>query len=530
MIANNQPEREKILIVLILVLLPVSLLLNLGIFPLYNEEPRRALIALEMLFNGNLIVPTQMGEFYYKKPPVFNWVLIGAFKLFGSYSEFAVRFVSVISLLGMGILNYLFLKKYASKTLALFASLLFIISADIYFYFALTSEIDLFYSLITFASILTIYHYHRQGKLWHLFLITYTLGAIGFLTKGLPSLVFLAVSVGIFFIYKKQFLKLFSIQHIAGILLFFLITGGYFYIYSSFNSLDGFVRDLWSQSSDRTVIRMSFARLLQHIFVFPMVMLKDILPASLFILLLNRSISKKVWQNDVVKFCLVMFTANILVYWISPGTRSRYIYMLYPFLINVLTFVYLQRVEEQQWFKKILHVLILLLGGILLIGSISAPFIPALDAVNSAYLWSIIFVLGAGVMLFFYIKKGQNKLLWLILVVIVGRLWFDVFVLPARAAEGEHVTFKKDAENIYAITKDEELYLFNEKTDGNYSLGNVFYLERQREEVLSITTEKNCEDFFITHIQDVQDQQIEVYYEFGFRGMNYYLFKFTDCN
>ena len=66
----NIIKQESFLITSVIILLIVSLFINLGMQPLYLEEPRRAIIALEMIFNKNFIVPTELGEFYYNKPPL----------------------------------------------------------------------------------------------------------------------------------------------------------------------------------------------------------------------------------------------------------------------------------------------------------------------------------------------------------------------------------------------------------------------------------------------------------------------------
>ena len=55
---------EILLISSLFILLIISFFHHLGIQPLYVEEPRRALIALEMLFNRNLLIPTEFGEYY----------------------------------------------------------------------------------------------------------------------------------------------------------------------------------------------------------------------------------------------------------------------------------------------------------------------------------------------------------------------------------------------------------------------------------------------------------------------------------
>ena len=519
------------LLPLCLLLLIPSYFINLGIFPLYNEEPRRALIALEMIFRNNFLVPTQMGEFYYKKPPVFNWLLIGSFELFGSYSEFAARFVSVISLLGMGVLIFLFVKKWTNIQLAVYSSLLFLVSADIYFYFSLTSEIDLFYSFITFGSIIAVFHFHKKSKLLTLFLTAYGLGAIGFLTKGLPSAVFLAITISVFFFYKKEFKKLFSRQHFAGIGLFLLIVGGYFWLYSTQNSLEGFVRDLWTQSSDRTLVKKSILDLTKHLYTFPIVVLKDTLPASiLLIFAFNRSVWKKIFSNDLMKFCAIIFLANILIYWISPGTRSRYIYMLYPFLIVIFTFIFLENKAHYPRLVKFLEGLGIFIFGVLAIAGVGVLFVPEISAKMEGWGYSIILTLTALLLLFLFIKNRKHVLLWIILAFIVARIGFDIIVLPVRAAEGEHVQFKKDAEIITNIAKGDQLYLWQHQTDGTYSLGSVFYIERERKEVLAMKHEKNCTSFFLADTRQLQNDAFKVYHAFSFRGNNYYLFKFTDCN
>jgi len=61
-------------IVLLLFIL-LNLILYTNIVPLYHEEPRRALIAEEMLISNNFIKPTVLKETYLKKPPFHNWCI-----------------------------------------------------------------------------------------------------------------------------------------------------------------------------------------------------------------------------------------------------------------------------------------------------------------------------------------------------------------------------------------------------------------------------------------------------------------------
>lgn len=77
-----------------------------------------------MLLNDNLIVPTVSGEFYYNKPPLFNWAIIACYKLFGNYSESAVRFPSTFSFLLLGIIIFLTGKEYVCLSLFLLIKLI----------------------------------------------------------------------------------------------------------------------------------------------------------------------------------------------------------------------------------------------------------------------------------------------------------------------------------------------------------------------------------------------------------------------
>ena len=65
-------KTDKLLLVVILILCVPAFLLNLGLLAFNEDEAIRALVAYEMLYNGDYIVPTLNGLPYYYKPPVYN--------------------------------------------------------------------------------------------------------------------------------------------------------------------------------------------------------------------------------------------------------------------------------------------------------------------------------------------------------------------------------------------------------------------------------------------------------------------------
>src|SRR5687767_6850737 len=48
---------------------------GLGTLPPRWEEPRRCIVAFEMVTNHDYVVPTCYGEVYAKKPPLQNWLI-----------------------------------------------------------------------------------------------------------------------------------------------------------------------------------------------------------------------------------------------------------------------------------------------------------------------------------------------------------------------------------------------------------------------------------------------------------------------
>lgn len=516
------------------IMLLCSLFINLGKPALYYEEPRRALIALEMMYNDNLLVPTELGEYYYKKPPVYNWLLIGSYKIFGGASEFAVRFFSAFSHWLIGLMIFAFSRRWLGQGVALLAACLWWVSIDLYFYFSMFGEIDLFYSAITFAAIMLLYPLGKAKRYALMFGLVYGLHAIGFLTKGLPSIAFAGISTLVYLAMNRKWKMLISWQHFLGIFIFLALTGGYFFAYSQFNSLDGFVRDLWSQSADRTAAGHKIGDFFIHLVKFPLIIFKDLLPGSLmFLFLIPARVRRKVLRDPFLKFCLFMALANLALYWISPGNRSRYIYMLYPFLLIPSAFAFWHFWDRIKWANSALNVAIWILPGAAFIACLSGPwinnFLPAEAIIEWQFDPTILCLVFAGVFGIILLLQGrssQYRVWFLIFSMICGRLFFDLGVIPIRASTGMHEVNKQNALEIAEITKDKDLHLWQFKNEGWFSLAMTFYIERERKQVLDIVYEANTTDYFIGFDHEFDAYQVQIHKGFNWREFKYYLVTF----
>ncbi len=488
---------------LILILLAFSLLWNLWLYPLYLEEPRRAVVSLEMVLSGNYIVPTIMGELYFAKPPLFNWILILSSKVFSGFSEFSVRFPTVLSLLILSFLHFLITKKFLGREIAFFSSLAFITSANILFYFSLLGEIDIFYSLIIYLLIASIFWFYKKNS--HLlFIFPFLFASFGFLTKGFPSILFLYISLFSFLFFERRLRLLLSPFHIIGILIFFIPIGIYFFLYSLEYPLEEYLTFLWKESSQRTVLENQFRIFFFHLFEFPFKTLLATFPWSILIIFLFRkNVIKIVLNEPFLKFSSIVFLFNYAVYWLSPGANQRYIYMLFPFLLTVLVYFFFY---EKSPFKhrtvKVFSVLILVL-----LSAISF-FLPLSEKLRVLGLIFPVSVLFGFIFLILTVRviKTNRTVYYLVISLLWFRLLFDIVYLPVKAKSGTSFLEKKFGIKTAQITDGKKLFFYG-KDRVDYGL--LFYIERERKDILKRNLSLEMENFYLSkpvYVKNIKEE------------------------
>ncbi|MEJ6797210.1 MAG: hypothetical protein QNK63_10900 [Flavobacteriales bacterium] len=456
-------------------------LTNLGMLPLFADEPTRALVAIEMMFSDNYWVPTIQGEFYYNKPPLYNWIIAGLFTVTGSMSEFIFRLPSVIPLLLFGLTIFLWAKKKVSSAAAFLGASMFVTCGRILVYASLLGHIDIFYSWLVFLSFIVFIESLNAKNWWRFFVLTYFIASISFLCKGLPTVVFQGLTIITLLLYSKNFKKFFSLAHATGILLFSILVGGYFYMYAQHNSLEGWVSILWEQSAQRTVIDKPWYESLIHIVKFPLEHLYHLAPWSLFVIFLwKKSVRTSIWKNNSLRMLALILIVNIPVYWLSPGYYPRYLFMLYPIVFILLAQAYMLSTELKS--KKIIHRIFIGIGGLLALSSIVLPFV-SLGVDFNLFKGSVLCVLsllGVGALVYL----NAHKYVGLVLVLITVRLAFSWIIIPAKLNGNRDLEYKTEAQSIGKKTKGERLKAIR-SSSLNHS--TIFYIERERKEILTHT-------------------------------------------
>jgi len=515
-----------------------AFLINLGLSPVIDDEAIRGLVAFEMIQKGDYVTPTISGEIYLKKPPLFNWLIVASFDAFGNYGEIPLRIPMIISLFLFTLMIFYFFKKEFGTEFGIINALLFLTCGRIIIYESLHGLIDITFSMLTFFFFMMIYRAFNQGRLLKLFIYAYTITAVAFLLKGLPSVVFLGISLLVLFIWQKKFKLLFNWRHFAGIGFFLVIVGTYYFVYFTHNKIApaDMLDVLIGETTRRTAIRFGIWKTILHLLSFPFEMIYHFLPWSLFSLLLFRkNLIKKIKSNPFATYLSLIFIFNILVYWSSPEVYPRYILMLVPLYFGVCTWFYLKDRDSRSLLIRIIEVTF----GIVLSLSVLVPLLPLFvdihESVPNIYLYSIVLLILLAIITWLYWKQPKFRIYWMVIALLVLRTGFDLIVLPVRHHGSDESEGREIAAEIINQAQGEELYFWwNPEVDPSPYYGKqvasyrfTYYLSTNSDRIIPITSERKRNTLFISQGWAVKKENVNIIREFLSPGNETPLVLFT---
>ena len=521
-------QRPVLVLLLTLAVALPALLLHLGWQPLLVDEPIRALVSLEMHYSGRFFAPTLQGFPYYNKPPLFNWLLVALYRLTGRADEWIVRLPTVAALLLYAGAIWRVLRPQLGSRLAFTVALAFATTGRVLFYDSFLGLIDLWHAGLTWLVFMAVWHLGQRGQWVRLFVLTYALTAVGFLLKGLPSLVFQALALGVYCLATRQVRRLFSGAHGLGVAVLLAVLGTYFLLYSRQNSLETALATLWDQSSQRTVAAQPLADSVRYVLLFPFDFIRHFLPWTLLAgLLLTRRARQVVWNTPFLRYNALLFLAVLPVYWLSPATIPRYLFMLVPLGLTVVIPLYDPEQAAGAWPARWLDAALLLLLAVAAL----APLVPVLKAAAPALgatgarlagqlrgvpaYWLLGLLLSAvlaGLAYLFY-QLPDYRLLLLAYFLLVLRLSFDIYVFPARLATSPEVAYRTAALRVGRETRGRPLLLWP-----GAQLDNVeaYYIARERGQTLATgRLPPRPGTLYLAEARQVQGQPCRVLDEFA---------------
>jgi 4-amino-4-deoxy-L-arabinose transferase-like glycosyltransferase len=489
----------KTLVIIILALIIPSFFINIRQLTLIPDEAIRTLVALEMTITGDYITPKMGDEFYYKKPPVYNWIIATYYNITGDYTEMGARLPMLLSLFAFALSIFLILRRHYGFRIAFLAAMVYIIYPRITTYESLFGLIDMTYSWVVFLSWIAIYHYHKHEKYWHLFLISYALAAFSFLMKGIPSIAYQGITLFVVFILGKNFRKLFSLPHVAGGMLFLLITGTYYYAYYLKNpeQIGILLQTIFNESADKSGLAFGVWDVILHSFSFLVEIAYTYLPATLILLFFfNKHGRQSFYADTFIRFLVVVSLANMSIYLISPITYMRYVLPHFALLSMAFVMMYAEQKNESRSLK-IIHIFFIVVSLIVFMGHLAYGFITDFNVVE--HKWIKIASLSILLLpaLLIVLKKRLYQFELLILAMLVFKLGFNWFIIPSRVDDNDGYlnTMRESSYKTGEIMQGKKAIVFNE----GLIQTTHFYLTSGKQEVIPRTRDTTGIDYFIAY-------------------------------
>ncbi len=479
-------------LVFIAILYLISVFIGIGKYPISQTESGkwRALIALEMKYSDNYVTPTLNGDYYYNKPPLFNYLLVPVADAERNL-EYKLRIVNVISILILCSLVYYIARKEFEKKRALLVTLLYAFSVFIYLRIAFVLMIDPFFSILMVLMFYSNYKYFSESKPGKLFLFGYFLTAVGFLTKGYQAIFFQAVSVfSLLLIYRKWKL-IFNWKHIAGIVTFCVIIGGYFLLYYSVNPEENWMLRLFSDVPYK--LQIGWLRRGENLLNF---IGKTLLsyPFLMFVpILFLKSNIYNILKDKFSQYCLFLTVIGILPF-LWGDYYPQYILMIIPFLI-ILIFKYLKTISLLSFKEKIFIFLLINVFQVL-----------SMVIMNKDYMLLLILIALLNNLLLISILSKPKKLTIFFVIYFMFLFGLNIYYsINPTNIKTEYVDVKEKSKVIVDKVGDAPLYIYgSESTELNYA--TIYYLTYYYKDIIYRTEESLVTDnFYLSNKCDIPE-------------------------
>lgn len=525
------PAKTLIPVILILLLILPAYLTNLGKLRLIDDESLRVIVGLEMKISGDYITPTVGGDNYFKKPPVFNWILASAYSVTGNYSELTQRITSLVFLFLFGLSVFFIIKKRYGLRAGYITALLFIANGRILIYESLFGLIDITYSWLIFCNFILIYSLRKRGKYLQLFIFSYVITAVAFLMKGIPTLAFQGITLLVAFIPEGKFRILLSWKHFISIFLLFLILGGYYYAFSVRNpgEISTLLSTLFKESADKSVVGFGIKDMFFHVFDYSFQILYNFVPPTLVVIFFFSKKPFNLIRNDPFLLYLShVLIFNIIIYLISPISFMRYVIMFIPIVSLLFTVYYLKEKEGHTLHIRLLEILFMIFTATMLLGMPAFAIIKKTGFVNHAWLKVVVLMLGFVTTFVFMIRQKNIRIELMIISLLLTRIAFDWFILPSRVHNNWEIHAKLDSQRLARETADLPLYELRNGKTRYLPTPLLYYMTAEKQKIIRARDKMDIPGYYLVNDTSGKYSKFRVDSLFALPDMTLSLIKITN--
>lgn len=321
----------------------------LGAGDFVHEEPRRVVIAEEMLTAGHWFVPRLLGEVYTAKPPLYNWLLLPA-GLDGDITPAEARLVSLLALAALGIAMGVLTRGLLPLRQRWFAGLGTVLAVECMRKGTL-AEIDMVFAALVAIALLAWLRSDLIGRRGiRLWLPPMGLMALAFLTKREPAVVFFYLPVLTLLWWDRRLIELLRSGHVASGCLAALTAAVWLVPIIATRGLGGFLADTRIEVTERG-LHADWAEIASNAVSYPFEVWIAAAPFSLLLPLLcfpavwraaNAAVNadQALYRRRILRFALVAIAVNLPLYMFRGGVSVRYFLPMVPFFVLAASFAF----------------------------------------------------------------------------------------------------------------------------------------------------------------------------------------------
>ncbi len=291
-------------------------------------EPRYGEIVRVMFANGEWIVPTVNGNLYTDKPILYFWLALLGSKIFGSVSEWTVRWPAALGGVGFALATYFIGRDFFGARVGLFASIILATSMRV-IWESRWAHLD---ALFCFFFALTIYFGARAllrkgGQ--HEALLAYVFMALAVLTKGLIGVVLPGLLFAAFVLAQRDWRLIGAARLPLGIGIFLLVAAPWFYLVSR-ETGGRWLSDFIYIHHVRRYTAGAGHR--EPFYYYLTTLPVDFLPWTVFAIpaLAACRSYRRIWAEPVKRFFILWFLVVLVFFSLSDTKRDLYLMPLLP--------------------------------------------------------------------------------------------------------------------------------------------------------------------------------------------------------
>ena len=298
------------------------------------EEPRRSLVAMEMIHRQDYIVPRVMGELYLSKPPLHSWLIaLVAGAEVQRVTPLRARLVTLAALVGIGLFLWRLGIDGKRETPHLLPALIFLTTGTIV-QFGRTGEIDVLFCFFVTAALGCFELGRRRGSSFLQWFVPQLFVAAGVLTKGLAPIFFYPPVLLWAWLYRRDS-RFSGPAFTAGLLVMLGLVAAWLVPYAQRAPL-GELQGKWASEVRLLTLDEGWLAALLHALLYPFLLVGVALPWSLRLFALRhrearREAMRCLRQDPYLGLATAVVGWGVLVYLFVPGTDGRYLIPFLPF-------------------------------------------------------------------------------------------------------------------------------------------------------------------------------------------------------